>query len=382
MAWEGFPGTTEAAAAGGITTVVDMPLSGGPAVTTVDVLHAKARAVENGSVVDYGFWGAAVPENVAGLEPLLRAGALGCVATLTPSGVDDRTAVDTEDLDRVASVLAGAGAPLLVHCEHPDPPSTARHALGSDDPSEYSRYLLRHPSEAEAQGIERLASLAATHRCPVHALHISSADVWHTLAEARERDLLLSAETCPHYLTFDAEAIPDGATGYKCVPPIRDAINRQLLWNLVEGDLVTMVVSDHSPCPAGLKAFGRGDFLTAWPGIQSLQVSLPAVWTEAATRGHDLADVVRWMCEEPARLAGLDHRKGRIAPGFDADLVVFDPEAQWTVEPQRLLHRHPHTPYAGRVMRGRVLSTFLRGRAVFSDGRVSAERHGAWLRRK
>lgn len=379
--WEGFASATAAAAGGGVTTLVDMPLNSSPVTTTVEALGSKAEAAEGACAVDYGFWGGVVPGNADQVNPLLDAGVMGFKTFLVDSGIDEFPASSVADLKEVLPLLAEARVPLLVHAELPGLIVQAERGLPLGDHSLYQRYLDSRPSGAEVGAVEMMAFLAADSGCQIHIVHVSSAEVGEVLMRARESDVALTAETCPHYLTFEAESIPNGATEYKCAPPIRDAVNRQLLWHMLENGLLGMVVTDHSPCPPGLKAFGRGDFVSAWGGIASLQLSLPAMWTEAAHRGHDLSDLTGWMCDAPARLAGLGGRKGRIAPGYDADMVVFDQDAQWSVVPDQLLHRHHHTPYAGRALRGQVLRTFVRGVEVYADGQLGAERLGCRLTR-
>ncbi len=380
--WEGFHSATAAAAAGGVTTLVDMPLNSSPVTTTIEALAAKAAAAEGACSVDYGFWGGVVPGNAGELEGLHDAGVLGFKTFLVPSGIDDFPRTAKEDLERAMPILAERGVPLLVHAELPGPIEAATAGLASGSDSIYRRYLDTRPRSAEVAAVELVTHLAGIYGGPVHIVHVSTAEVGPVLEEARARGVAVTAETCPHYLTFDAESIPEGATEYKCAPPIRDAVNRQLLWHLVESGTLDLIVTDHSPCPPVLKCLGSGDFMAAWGGIASLELSLSAVWTEAAGRGNDLSDVVRWMCEGPARLAGLHHTKGRIASGYDADLVVFDPDAESLVVPESLYQRHAVTPYAGRTLRGRVLRTFLRGREIYIDGLVSEARPGRRLKRE
>jgi allantoinase len=364
--WEGFTTATRAAAAGGVTTLLDMPLNSVPATTSVAGLEAKRRAAMGQCAVDVGFLGGVVPGNVHELAPLRAAGVLAFKCFLVHSGVDEFPGVGEEDLVAAFPTLATLGVPLMVHAEHPAHIATAP----ADGTSGYAPYLASRPPAAEAAAIELLVRLVEWCRVPVHVVHLSSAHGLAVVRAARARGLPITAETCPHYLTFSAEEIPAGATEYKCAPPIRAAVERESLWRgLLDGD-IDMVVSDHSPAPPEMKGRG-GDFFTAWGGIASLQLGLPAVWTTAAQRGVALWKLAQWMCAAPAALVGLQRRKGQIAAGRDADLVVWDPGATFVVDPTRLEHRHPLTPYAGRCLRGVVRATYLRGRLAYRDGELA-----------
>ena len=360
--WEGFGTATRAAAAGGVTTIVDMPLNSIPPTTDVAALEVKRKAAEGRVHVDVGFWGGAVPGNLGDLAGLHEAGVAGFKCFLLPSGVEEFPPLDPGGLERCLEVLAGLGALLVVHAEDDATVAAAPPPAG---PS-YARFLASRPAEAEHRAVARVVEAARRTGARVHVLHLSSAGALPLLAQARRDGVRVSAETCPHYLTFDAGSIPDGATQFKCCPPIRDAPNRDRLWQGLADGVVDLVASDHSPCPPELKRPDSGDFGAAWGGIASLQLSLPAVWTAARGRGHGPADLARWMAERPAALAGLAG-KGRIAPGADADFVVFAPDETFLVDPERLHHRHPVTPYAGLRLAGVVRSTWLRGREV--DGR-------------
>ena len=372
--WEGFASATRAAAAGGVTTILDMPLNSIPPTVDLAALQAKRRAAEGKAHVDVGFWGGAVPGNLGELPALHDAGVFGFKCFLVDSGVEEFPPLRPGDLEGYLEVLAGLGSPLLVHAEDARrvaaaPPSHGRR---------YADFLASRPGEAEDLAVAQVVEAARHTGGRAHILHLSSADALALVAGARRDGVAVSAETCPHYLTFDAESIPDGATLLKCCPPIREAANRERLWRGLADGLLDLVASDHSPCPPEAKHLASGDFGTAWGGIASLQLSLPAVWTAARARGHRLADLARWMAEGPAELAGLPG-KGRIAVGADADLCVFAPDASFVVDPARLRHRHPVTPYAGRTLTGVVRSTWLRGREVTGDhphGRLLA-RDGA-----
>jgi allantoinase len=357
--WEGFATATQAAAAGGVTTLVDMPLNSVPPTTTVAGLRAKQAAAAPAAWVDVGFWGGAVPGSLPDLAGLHEAGVFGFKAFLIESGVPEFGFLDAAHLGAVLAETARLGALLIVHAEDPAVIAAAPGPSGR----RYAGFLASRPAAAEDAAIARLLAAARRHGARVHILHLASATALPLIAAARADGVAVSAETCPHYLTFCAEQVPDGATEFKCCPPIRDAANRDGLWAGLAAGLIDVVVSDHSPCPPALKQRESGDFGAAWGGISSLQLGLPAVWTQARQRGHGLADVVRWMASGPAALAGLPG-KGALAPGRDADLVVFDDEASFTVDPARLRHRHPVTPYAGRTLTGVVHRTWLRGQVT------------------
>jgi allantoinase len=360
--WEGFETATRAAAAGGVTTILDMPLNSVPATTTVEALELKRECARGKSVVNVEFIGGVVPGNAAHIEALARAGVRAFKCFLTPSGVDEFPDVTEADLREAFPILARTGLPLMVHAEDPAWLITPRGVS-----KKYSDYLASRPVQAEHSAIEMMVRLMEWCPTPVHIVHLSSATSLDIIRRARDRRLPLTVETCPHYLTFAAEEIPDGATEFKCAPPIRPAEERAALWDaLIDGD-IDLVASDHSPCPASMKE-SDGDFFGCWGGIASLQLSLSAVWTSARSRGAQLEQVAEWMSVAPARLAGLSDRKGAIAAGYDADIIVFDPDESWTVDPHSLLHRHPLTPYAGRVLLGRVRATFVGGLLRASGG--------------
>ncbi len=376
--WEGFRTATRAAAAGGITTLVDMPLNSVPATTSAAAFEEKRAAAAGRCWVDVGFWGGVVPGNEGELSALWEAGALGFKAFLVPSGVEEFPSVEESDLASALPILAGLGAPLLVHAELPGPIEAAAAQLAAADWRSYPTWLSSRPPQAEVEAVELLVRLAREHDARVHVVHVAAAEVLPLVADARAAGVAFTAETCPHYLFFRSEEIPDGATEYKCAPPIRDGAHREALWlGLADGTL-SLVASDHSPSPPAMKS---GDFREAWGGIASLQVSLPVVWTEARRRGHGLAALAEWMSRAPAALAGLDERKGAIRAGLDADLVVFDPEAEFTVDGARLEHRHPLIPYQGRRLAGVVRQTFLRGELVYDGGRFPPQAMGQLLRR-
>ena len=363
-----------------MTTLVDMPLNSIPATTSVENLHTKRAAAAGQCHVDVGFWGGAIPGNDRDLRAMLDAGALGFKCFMVPSGVDEFPYVDESALRKAMTALAGTGAPLLVHAELPGPIEEAEKRVAALDPRAYRTYLASRPAAAEDAAIALLVAAMREHGARVHVVHLSSASALQTIVRAKDEGLPLSVETTPHYLHFAAEDVPDGATAYKCAPPIRERENRERLWTGLTAGAIDLVVSDHSPCTPDLKRLEAGDFQAAWGGIASLQLGLSLVWTDARRRGATLVDVARWMCEGPARLAGLSARKGAIARGKDADLVVFDPDARRRIEPQILEHRHPITPYLGEEVDGAVLATYLRGERVW-DGSTFAAAAGTFLAR-
>jgi allantoinase len=362
--WEGFTTATRAAAAGGVTTLVDMPLNCIPVTTTGAALETKRAACANQLAVDVGFWGGVIPGNAGDLPGLARAGALGCKAFLIHSGIDEFPNATEGDLRRAMPVLRDLGLPLLAHAEL-DIGLSPSDAVGN--PRSYGTYLASRPRAWEDAAIRLLIALCRETGCAVHIVHLSSSSSLPALRAAKDEGLPITVETCPHYLCFEAEAIPDGATHFKCAPPIREHDNREALWRALGDGTIDLVISDHSPCTPALKLPERGDFQEAWGGIASLQLGLAAVWTEARSRGYGLAAIAAWMSGRPARLAGLSARKGRIAPGLDADFVVWDPDDQHVVAAAELQFRHKISPYVGRALAGRVHRTILRG-AVVHDG--------------
>lgn len=351
--WEGFRSATRAAAAGGITTLVDMPLDCEPVTTSAEALALKRSAAARECFVDVGFWGGVVPDNAADLAGLLKGGVLGFKCFLSDSGNPKFPPIDDEQLRAAMQQLGGL--PLLVHAESVRELAMATAPAGRS----YAAFLASRPEASEVAAVQQVVTAAADTGARAHVVHVSSAGGVAVLAAARAAGVAVSGETCPHYLTFDG--VPDGATLLACCPPIRDATDA--LWGGLRDGTLSLVVSDHSPCAPAMKALGSGDFGSAWGGVSSLQLGLPLVWTQARARGFDLVDVVRWMCTAPADLAGLPD-KGRIVVGADADLCVFDPETTWTVDVTRLLHRQPVSPYDGRGLTGLVRQTWLRGEPV------------------
>jgi allantoinase len=390
--WEGFDSATRAAAAGGVTTLVDMPLNSVPATTTLKSLQAKREAAQGRCWVDVGFWGGVVPGNAGQLHSVFQAGVLGFKCFLIHSGVEEFPHVAEADLHIALEELAALRALLIVHAELPGPVEKALAAQANQpaDPRRYSTFLRSRPREAENEAVALLIHLVRALQpgkptrdsgLRIHVVHHSSSDALPILRKAREEGLPITVETCPHYLYFVAEEIPDRATEFKCCPPIRERENGEELWAALGEGLIEMVVSDHSPCPPELKLLDSGDFLRAWGGISSLQLRLPVMWTAARKRGYGFDRLVEWLCRGPARLVGLENRKGTIRVGCDADLTVWNPEASFRVEPASLHHRHKLTPYAGQVLNGVVEATFLRGQKIYDRGQFASKPTGALLER-
>ena len=355
--WEGFATATRAAAAGGVTTLVDMPLNSLPPTVDAAALRVKRTAAAGQCHVDVGFWGGAIPGNAGELPGLHEAGVFGFKAFLADSGVPEFPPVDAAGL---RAALAAVDALFVVHAEDPE------HLRAAPASAAYADFLASRPPDAEQAAVATAIGAARATGARMHILHLSAAAALPLIAEAQAEGVRVTAETCPHYLTLDAAHVPTGATEFKCCPPIRDAANADRLWAALADGVISCVVSDHSPCTPDLKRQDTGDFAAAWGGIASLQLGLPVIWTAARARGHGLADVLTWMATRPADLVGLPG-KGRIAPGADADLVAFDPDGSFVVHPGELLHRNPVTPYAGKALRGVVTATWLRGRIVTGD---------------
>lgn len=382
--WEGFETATRAAAAGGYTTLVDMPLNCLPPTATVAALEAKRKAACERCWVDWLAWGGLVSDNASDNQPhieaLAAAGVPGFKCFLIHPGIDGFTMVTEPELRAMLPHVARTGLPLLVHAELPGPVDEATGRLQDADWSRYSTYLQSRPEEAELAAIRLLLSLCREYKFRLHIVHLSASQALVELCAARAEGLPVSVETCPHYLHFCAEEIPDGATLCKCAPPIRSRENREKLWQGLRDGIIDLVATDHSPCPPAMKRLDEGNFKTAWGGIASLSLALPVMWTEASRRGFTLSDLTRWMSEQPARLAGCLGRKGRIAEGYDADFAIFDPETDFVASEDRLYYRHRISPYLGEKLRGVVESTYLRGQAVFSGGQFSEEASGREIR--
>jgi len=360
--------------------LVDMPLNCLPATTNVAALEAKRRAAEGKCWVDWGAWGGVVERNQTEIERLADAGVLGFKCFLIDPGIEGFTKVDDQELRTALPHVARTGLPLLVHAELPGPVDAATEGLREADWTRYAIYLQSRPDEAEQSAIRMMLSLCREYGFRLHIVHLATWKALDELRAARDAGLPVSVETCPHYLHLEAETISDGATLCKCAPPVRGRENRERLWQGLRDAVIDLVVTDHSPCPPALKRLDEGNFRTAWGGIASLSVALAVVWTEAHRRGFALTDVARWMAEQPARLAGCEGRKGRIEAGYDADLVVFDPDEEFTVSENRLHHRHALSPYLGETLRGSVKKTYVRGNTVFDAGEFPGAPIGRELR--
>lgn len=380
--WEGFETATRAAAAGGVTTIVDMPLNSIPATTTLAGLNEKLAAAAGKLTVDTGFWGGVVPGNTSELERLWEAGVVGFKCFLIHSGVDEFPNVTAADLRQAMPELARLGAPLIVHAEVPGPVEACCQSIADSSSRSYETFLRSRPREAENEAVALMVNLARETGCRIHIVHHSSADALPVLRRAKSSGLPLTIETCPHYLHFAAEDIPDGATEFKCCPPIRERENREQLWEALREGLIDFIVSDHSPCPPEMKLREPGDFMNAWGGISSLQMRLPIIWTDASARGFTIEQLAQWLCAGPARQVGLDVLKGSIKEGADADIVIWNPDAEFRVAPEMIYHRHKLTPYAGEVLRGVVEKTFLRGQIVYDGGEFLSSCPGQAILRK
>jgi allantoinase len=371
--WEGFLTATRAAAAGGYTLLVDMPLNCLPPTTSPAALDAKRAAAKGRCRVDWMAWGGVVADNPHDILPLARAGVPGFKCFLVDPGIDGFTMVTESQLRAALPHVARTGLPLLVHAELPAPIVAATENLADRDWSLYETYLESRPEEAELSAIRMLLSACREFKFRLHIVHLSASQALPELRAARTEGLPVTVETCPHYLHLTAESIPRGATLFKCAPPIRGRGNCEQLWQGLRDGTIDLLATDHSPCPPEMKRLAEGDFRSAWGGIASLSVALPIVYTEASKRGFSLSDIANWMSLAPANLAGCHARKGRLAAGHHADFVVFDPESEFVVTEDRLHYRHPVSPYLGERLRGVVKATYLRGRKVFSDGEFPGE---------
>ena len=379
--WEGFETATRSGAAGGYTALVDMPLNCLPPTINLAALEAKREAARSRCRIDWMAWGGVVADNQSDIEPLAAAGVSGFKCFLVHPGIAGFTMVTEEELRRALPHIARTGLPLLVHAELPAPIELATERLALADWSVYQTYLQSRPEEAELSAIRMLLSLCREYKFRLHIVHLSASEALPELRAARSEGLAVTVETCPHYLHLTAETIAKGATLFKCAPPIRSRENCERLWEGLREGTIDLVATDHSPCPPEMKRFAEGDFRSAWGGIAGLSMALPVINTEAGKRQFALAYIARWMAEAPAKLAGCEKRKGRIATGYDADLVVFDPESEFVVSADRLHYRHAVSPYLGEKLRGIVKSTYLRGRLVFQEGEFPGEPLGREYRR-
>lgn len=374
--WEGYDSATRAAAAGGITCVVDMPLNCIPVTTSLTAFREKLAAIGKQLHVDCAFYGGIIPGNADALTEMVRAGVVGFKAFMVHSGIDDFPRATPDDLAIAMQVLKSLDVPLLVHAELDETDGTALYAE-HQLPEPYASYLQSRPDSWEINAVKTVIGLSAQYGCRTHVVHLSAAGAVPHIIDARKKGVQISVETCPHYLTFAAEDIADGDTRFKCAPPVREKSNQEKLWQHLGSEAIDFVVSDHSPCTPHLKLLNEGDFEHAWGGIAGLQFGLPAIWTGASSRGFSAEHIVRWMARQPARLVGLGHKKGRLAAGYDADLVIFDPDKMVATSATDILHRHKVTPYSGRPLKGKVEATFVRGALVYERGQFPEEHAGS-----
>ncbi len=365
--WEGFNTATQAAAAGGITALVDMPLNCIPVTTTKAAFQEKLDSVDDKLWVDCGFWGGVIPQNIDDLDELLCAGVLGVKSFLIDSGIEEFPNVEAKDIRAAMPILAKHDVPYLIHAE-----LDCGHFDDVEITKEYNTFLESRPKSWENNAISLMVDMARESKekgdnCKVHIVHLSSDEALETIAQAKSEGLRFTAETCPHYLTIASENIPDGKTLFKCCPPIREKKNREHLWQAVTDGRLDFIVSDHSPCTPDLKHIDTGDIEKAWGGISALQFGISLIWTEARERGFSLVDITRLMSTETAKFAGLDSVKGAIKVGNHADFLVFDPNTQFTITNEMIKHRHHITPYAGRTVTGQVQHTFVRGHHVYQQ---------------
>ncbi|KAA1468042.1 allantoinase [Dentipellis sp. KUC8613] len=363
--WEGFWTGTRAAASGGVTTVVDMPLNSIPPTTTVDNLESKRKAAQGQCWTDVAFWGGVIPGNQHHLKPLVEAGVKGFKCFMIESGVEEFPCVTEDDLRPAMEALQDTGSVLLFHAEFDNTPPSHEHAEPSD-PTLYTTFLESRPQKFETDAISRIISLQRTYpslRC--HIVHLSAANALPLVRSAKKSGLKLTVETCFHYLCLSAHSIPHGRPEFKCCPPIRDEANRQALWDALLDGTIDFVVSDHSPCVAELKKMDEGDIMSAWGGISTLGLGLSLLWTEGKQHGVEIGDIVNWTSSATAKHAGLSNRKGKIEPGYDADLVIWDPKAEHKVTKESLNFKNKLTPYEGKVLSGQVVKTILRGQVVY-----------------
>jgi len=356
----------KAAAAGGITTLIDMPLNSSP--VTIDRLsfQQKIKASEGKRHVHCGFWGGLVPKNAYDLSEILSSGVLGIKAFLTHSGINEFPNVTEEDLHKAMPQIAEAQIPLLAHCEIDRSHDGIQ--LHQANPKSFQHFVNARPTTWENEAVRLMIKLCRKYKCPVHIVHLSSADVLLEIEQAKQEGLPLTVETCPHYLFFEAETIPDGDTRFKCTPPIRHKANNEQLWQAVESGLIDFIASDHSPAPSEMKEAKSGNLLKAWGGIIGGQLLLSATWTKARKRGIELLQLVNWLCEKPSQFIGYSNSKGKIAKGFDADLIVWDPEMNFTMREELLFHKHTFSPYIGEELFGKIKATYCKSRLVFLEG--------------
>ncbi len=362
--WEGFNSATKAAIAGGITTLVEMPLNALPVTTTINAFEEKIKATQGKLNSNCGFWGGVVPGNEKEIEPLIEKGVLGFKAFLTHSGIDEFPNVTEEDLRKTMPIIAKRGLPLLVHCEISDNQQRV-----TSNKQSYQNYLSSRPNKWEDDAIKLMIRLCEEYGCRTHIVHLSSADSIEQISKAKQKGLPITVETAQHYLYFNAGQIKEGQTQFKCAPPIREKFNNEKLWQALKEGVIDFVATDHSPAPPEMKELVSGDFVKAWGGISSIQLALPVLWTAARKHGCSLNDIAKWLCGNPSILPGLQKAKGKIQKGYDADLLVWDPEKKFVVKEEMIHHRHKNTPYLNEELYGVVEQTYLSGEKVYADGK-------------
>ncbi len=377
--WEGFRTATDAAAAGGITTLIDMPLNSSPVTTTIEALEAKRTAAEGKLRVNCGFHGGIVPGSHSHIPALADAGVLGFKAFLCHSGIDEFPNVTASNLELAMPLIAETGLPLLVHAELPGNEAKYKKQL-IEAPASYVAWLASRPQKWEVDAIQLCIEIAERHGCPLHVVHLAAADALPLIEAAKQREIDLTIETCPHYIYFAAEDIPDGDVRFKCAPPIRESSNNARLRDALISGLINFVASDHSPAPPAVKQAESGNLLQAWGGIASLQFLLPATWHVMKSSGISIYHLSEWLSGAPAKRFGFGHRKGEIAPGYDADLTIWDPAAEFTVTEDMIHHRHKMTPYLGEILTGVVKKTIVGGEIAYDDGKFSDQRVGRMVR--
>jgi len=376
--WEGFQSATRAAAAGGITSVVDMPLNSIPATTSLAALKIKRESAKNHCAINYAFWGGLIPGNFSELLPMILDGVIGFKCFLCPSGVDEFPHVGRKDLEEAMPLFAEHQIPLIVHAELESAPRNLQN-FPSDS---YESYLQTRPPQMELDAIELMMELCEKYRGPVHIVHLSTAEALEKIRVAKEKGLPFTVETCPHYLHFSAEDIASKATHFKCAPPIRNSANREALWQGIEQGLIDFIVSDHSPCVPSLKCFESGNFVNAWGGIAGLQMSPLVVWTEMKKRNFKVPDLLKLMSAKPAAFAGFSDSRGVIDVGYCADLVFFEEESETPVNSESIFHKHKVSPYVGERLSGKIAKTLVGGKTVFSEGNFVNSQSGVEIKRK
>ena len=375
--WEGFNTATLAAAAGGITTIVDMPLNASPVTTTLNAFKQKLEASEGQLNVNCGFYGGLVPHHKKELENLLNEGILGVKCFLVHSGIDEFPESSKQDIVDILPFLKNANLTLLVHCEL----QTSQPPEWIGDAGSYKSYLQSRPREWENNAISMVIELARDFHTPIHIVHVSSSEALPAIALAKASGISISAETCPHYIYFSSEEVQDNNTLFKCAPPIREKENNRLLKEALKSRVLDFIASDHSPAPPELKKVEDGDFIKAWGGIAGLQMMLPASWT-ALKEMITLEEFIPMLTSRPAEFLKLEKQKGAISVGLDADFVIWSPEEKFIVSEDDIYYKHKANPYSGRPMFGMVRCTIVNGINVYQDKQIINKNAGKWVLRK